>query len=84
VAALGEPNDFDDAFAAMDREPPDAILMVSDALTILNGKRVFECAAAHRLPTIYENDPSGRRLDVLWGGYEGILGPRRLPARSDF
>ena len=31
-----EPDDFDDAFAAMTREPPDAILMVSDALTNLN------------------------------------------------
>ncbi len=54
---VGEPEDFGDAFAAMDRERPDAILMVSDALTILNRKRVFEYAAAHRLPAIYENDP---------------------------
>ena len=42
----------------MNREPPDAILMVSDALTILNRKRVFDYAAAHRLPAIYEFDPS--------------------------
>jgi putative ABC transport system substrate-binding protein len=35
---------------------PDAILMVSDALTSLNRKRVFEFAAAHRLPAMYEND----------------------------
>ncbi len=54
---VGEPEDFGDAFAAMDRERPDAILMVSDALTILNRKRVFEYAAAHRLPAMYENDP---------------------------
>lgn len=53
---VGEPEDFGDAFAAMDRDPPDAILMVSDALTVLNRKRVFEYAAAHRLPAIYEND----------------------------
>jgi putative ABC transport system substrate-binding protein len=58
VQALGvrEPNDFDQAFAAMNRDMPDAILMVSDALTILNRKRVFEFAAAHRLPAIYEDD----------------------------
>ena len=58
VQALGvrEPNDFDQAFAAMDRDMPDAILMVSDALTTLNRKRVFEFAAAHRLPAIYEFD----------------------------
>jgi putative ABC transport system substrate-binding protein len=58
VQALGvrEPNDFDDAFAAMDREPPEAILMVSDSLTLLNRKRVIDYAAEHRLPAIYEQD----------------------------
>jgi putative ABC transport system substrate-binding protein len=62
VQALGvrEPDDFNEAFAAMGREPPDAILMVSDSLTILNRKRVFEYAAAHRLPAIYEYDPMVR------------------------
>jgi putative tryptophan/tyrosine transport system substrate-binding protein len=48
------PDDFENAFAAMNREMPDAILMVSDALTFLNHKRVFEFAAAHRLPAMYE------------------------------
>jgi putative ABC transport system substrate-binding protein len=58
VQPLGvrEPNDFDQAFAAMNTNMPDAILMVSDALTTLNRKRVFEFAAAHRLPAIYEDD----------------------------
>jgi putative ABC transport system substrate-binding protein len=55
-----EPNDFDQAFAAMNTDMPDAILMVSDALTALNRKRVFEFAAAHRLPAIYENDGYAR------------------------
>ncbi len=56
VQQLGvrEPDDFDRAFAAMNRDMPDAILMVSDALTTLNRQRVFEFAAAHRLPAIYE------------------------------
>jgi putative tryptophan/tyrosine transport system substrate-binding protein len=56
VQSLGvrEPDDFAAAFAAMTRDPPDAILMVTDALTILNHKRVFDFAAAHRLPAIYE------------------------------
>ena len=58
VQALGvrEPNDFDEAFAAMNRDPPDAILMVSDSLTNLNRRRVFEFAAARRIPAIYENE----------------------------
>jgi len=56
VQALGvrEPDDFDHAFAEMQREPPQAILMVSDALTMLNRKHVVEFANAHRLPTIFE------------------------------
>jgi ABC-type uncharacterized transport system substrate-binding protein len=58
VQPLGvrEPDDFEQAFAGMKRERPDAILMVSDSLTMLNRKRVFEFAAAHRLPAIYEFD----------------------------
>jgi putative ABC transport system substrate-binding protein len=58
VMPLGvrEPDDFASAFAAMDRDKPDGILMVTDILTILNRKRVFEYAAAHRLPAIYEFD----------------------------
>ena len=48
--------DFERAFAAMNSDMPDAILMVHDALTSLNRKRVFEFAAAHRLPAIYEDD----------------------------
>jgi ABC-type uncharacterized transport system substrate-binding protein len=56
VQTLGvrEPNDFDQAFTEMTRTRPDAILMVSDALTILNRKRVVEFAAENRLPTIFE------------------------------
>lgn len=58
VLAVGvrEPNDFGQAFSTMDREKPDAILMVTDSLTVLNRKRVFEYAAQHRLPAIYEFD----------------------------
>ena len=58
VQALGvrEPDDFSGVFEAMDREPPEAILMVSDSLTTLNRKRVFDYAAARRLPAIYEYD----------------------------
>jgi len=56
VQALGvrEPDDFDRAFAEMQRDPPQAILMVSDALTMLNRKHVVEFANANRLPTIFE------------------------------
>ena len=58
VQALGvrEPDDFNEAFSAMDADMPDAILMVADALTVLNRKRVYEFAAAKKLPAIYEYD----------------------------
>jgi ABC-type uncharacterized transport system substrate-binding protein len=58
VQPLGvrEPNDFDEAFDVMVQDKPDAILMVADSLTILNRKRVYDFAAAHRLPAIYEAD----------------------------
>jgi putative ABC transport system substrate-binding protein len=58
VQPLGvrEPEDFAAAFATMVRDRPDAILMVADALTVLNRKRVFEFAAQQKLPAIYEYD----------------------------
>ncbi len=62
VQALGvrEPDDFNSAFEAMTRETPAGILMVTDILTLLNRKRVFDFAAAHRLPAIYEFDNLAR------------------------
>jgi putative ABC transport system substrate-binding protein len=58
VQALGvrEPDDFNEAFAVMNGDLPDAILMVADSLTVLNRKRVFEFAATKKLPAIYEYD----------------------------
>jgi putative ABC transport system substrate-binding protein len=57
VQALGvrEPDDFEAAFAAMTQEKPDGIMMVTDVLTMLNRKRVFEFAALHRIPAMYEH-----------------------------
>ena len=62
VQALGvrAPDDFNGVFEAMDRETPDAILMVADALTNLNRKRVFDYAGEHHIPAMYEYDPWAR------------------------
>jgi putative ABC transport system substrate-binding protein len=57
---VGEPNDFGDAFGAMDRDKPDGLLMVADALTFLNRQRVFDFAAQRRLPAIYETSAFAR------------------------
>lgn len=51
-----EPADFAQAIAGMTRDTPDGILMVSDPLTNLNRKAIFEFAMAHRIPGIYEYD----------------------------
>jgi len=79
VQTLGvrEPNDFEQAFAAMTRQRPDAILMVSDALTILNRKRVVEFAAANRLPTIFENSDIVREGGLMsYGPSQIAIGER--------
>jgi putative ABC transport system substrate-binding protein len=57
VQPLGvrEPNDFGTAFAAMTREPPDALFLVADALTVLNRKRVLDFAEMHHIPAMYES-----------------------------
>lgn len=56
VQPLGvrEPEDFELAFSAMTRERPDALFLVTDALTILNRKRVVDFAAVHGIPAMYE------------------------------
>ncbi len=56
VQALGvrEPDDFETAFSAMTAHRPDALYLVTDALTLLNRKRVIDFALTHRIPAMYE------------------------------
>jgi putative tryptophan/tyrosine transport system substrate-binding protein len=56
VQPLGvrEPEDFETAFSAMIQSRPDALFLVTDALTLLNRKRVIDFAVAHRIPAMYE------------------------------
>jgi putative ABC transport system substrate-binding protein len=49
-----EPADFDVALAAMARARPDALMMVTDALTNLNRQRVLDYVSAHQIPGMYE------------------------------
>ena len=73
VQSLGvsEPNDFEAAFGAMERSMPDGLLMVADALTFLNRKRVFDFAAEHRLPAIYETEGFARDGGLMSYGPDG-------------
>jgi len=59
------PDDFDVAFAAMLRDRPYAIMMVTDVLTTLNRKRVMDFAAEHQIPAIYEYENLARDGGLL-------------------
>ncbi len=85
VQSLGvrEPDDFDAAFAAMTREKPDGIMMVTDALVRLNRKRVFEFAAAHRIAAIYEFAFFARDGGLMSYGPEFKEGITRLAVLVD-
>jgi ABC-type uncharacterized transport system substrate-binding protein len=85
VQAVGvrEPDDFNEAFAVMDRERPDAILMVSDSLTMLNRERVFDYANTHRLPAIYEYDPLVREGGLMSYGPDLKESFERAAAMTD-
>jgi len=56
VQPLGvrEPDDIDAALSTMIRERPDALFLVSDALTNINRKRILDFAATHHIPAMYE------------------------------
>jgi putative ABC transport system substrate-binding protein len=49
-----EPDDFDVALAAMTRARPDALMMLTDALTNLNRQRVLDYVSARQIPAMYE------------------------------
>jgi len=59
VQPLGvrEPDDFAAAFSSMTASRPDALVMVTDALTLLNRQRVIDFALTHRIPAMYEAGP---------------------------
>ncbi len=47
---------LESAFATISQERPDALLLVSSALTLRNRERVVDFTAKRRLPTIYGSD----------------------------
>lgn len=59
VQPLGvrEPGEFDGAFAAMSRARPDALLVITDALTNANQGRVVDFASKNDVPAMYEFGP---------------------------
>jgi putative ABC transport system substrate-binding protein len=49
-----KPDDFDDAFATLARERPDALITLAEALTIGHQRRIAAFATQYRLPMISE------------------------------
>ena len=56
VKPLGvrEPDDIDAALSTMIRERPDAVFVVSDALTYVNRSRILDFATTNHIPAMYE------------------------------
>ena len=88
VLPLGvrEPDDFNEAFTAMDRDPPDAHI---DGLPIRSHCSIASACSITRLRTGCRQSTSrilslGRRLNVLRRRPEGIFRPRRRADRPYF
>jgi putative ABC transport system substrate-binding protein len=47
-----EPADFDRAFAALSREPPEALIAFADPFTLTHQRRIVDFVTAHHLPMI--------------------------------
>src|SRR5262249_34404612 len=48
------PTEFNEAFAAMRREHPEALLVMADTVTVAHRHRTVEFAETNRIPAIYE------------------------------
>ncbi|WP_146688381.1 ABC transporter substrate-binding protein [Bradyrhizobium canariense] len=64
-ASVRKPDDFNQAFAMMDCDRPDALLMVSDLLTNVNVERVFDYTKRRSIPSIYEYDVFAREGGLM-------------------
>jgi putative ABC transport system substrate-binding protein len=71
VQAIGvrDGNDFPAAFSAMERLRPDAVFVVSDALTSGNRRTLIDFATANRIPSMYEQSFNVRDGGLMSYGY---------------
>ena len=80
VQLLGvrEPDNFADAFAAIEHEIPDGLLMAADTLNNLNRRRMYAFARAYKLPTIYETAVCAREGGLMSYGPDAAEAPASL------
>jgi putative ABC transport system substrate-binding protein len=71
VQAIGvrDGSDFPAAFSAMERRRPDAVFVVSDALTSAHRRTLIDFATANRIPSMYEQSFNVRDGGLMSYGY---------------
>jgi putative ABC transport system substrate-binding protein len=71
------PDDFDGAFAAIAREPPDALIVFVDPLTLAHRRRIVDFATQQRLPMIAEVKPFAEAGGLMTYGMDLLALYRR-------
>ena len=51
-----EPDDINRAFEAMNRDKPDALLVIAEALTLANRRRIYDFGTTNRVPVLYDEN----------------------------
>jgi putative tryptophan/tyrosine transport system substrate-binding protein len=51
-----EPSDIDHALERMARDKPDALLVIAEALTVSNRRRIYEFGSVNRIPVLYDEN----------------------------
>ena len=81
-----EPDDIDRAFERMARDKPDALLVIAEALTVSNRRRIYDFGTANRVPVLYDvmfygpdDDESMDRIAALVDRILKGTKPRDLP-----
>jgi putative ABC transport system substrate-binding protein len=77
------PDDLDQAFAAMARRRPQAVLVLGQPLISTHAARVAKLAAEHRLPAMYVFEVVVAAGGLMSYGSRNIDGMRRLPYYID-
>ncbi|MBV8737037.1 MAG: hypothetical protein JO007_07220 [Alphaproteobacteria bacterium] len=78
---------FSSAFAAIELEMPDGLVMAADTLGNLNRSQMYSFASKYRLPTIYESATSARQGGLMSYGPDAMASeslrdpPRPSPFR---
>jgi putative ABC transport system substrate-binding protein len=71
-------DDFDKVFAALNKQPPDALYVSPDALIGANQKRIIGFALESRLPSMYSNREAVHAGGLMYYGADAADSYRRV------